>query len=130
MNPIAIIQHAPNPPLDFVRGTPVIEGYIERAKRILMQSILHFPDGPKLWEELHRHALAHDASDDSVWLADFEKRILGSCSCRREWKKDLVELPPRFNDYFAWTVDQHNRINARLGKPLMTVEEAQKRWAV
>ena len=91
--------------------------------------VLGFPDGPKLWAELHRHALAHSGGDDSAWLAAFEQRILGACWCRREWKRDLEALPPDFARYFEWTVAQHNLVNARLGKPQLSVADAHRIWS-
>ena len=93
-----------------------------------LAAALGFPDGPKLWAELHRRALSHAGGDDSAWLEEFEKRILGNCVCRNQWRHDLVIEPPDFSNYFAWTVSQHNRVNARLGKPILTVEEARARW--
>jgi hypothetical protein len=95
--------------------------------RIIL-NLAGFPDGPKLWAELHRRALASDGYNDSVWLAEFEKRILGNCACRAEWRRDLQSSPPDFSRYFEWTVDQHNKVNARLGKPVISYNDALLIW--
>ena len=35
-------------------------------------------------------------------------------------------LPPRFGDYFTWTVEVHNAVSRKLGKPEVTVEQARE----
>jgi hypothetical protein len=80
---------------------------------------------PATWDELHRRALAHDDSDDSEWLTDFLNRVPNiSCDCRRHAKEWVRDNPPRWSDYFAWTVDFHNAVNVRLGKPVLTFDQA------
>ena len=86
------------------------------------------PNGPELWSKLHRRAIAHEGVDDSAWLSDFAEQIIGRCPCRKQWEQDILATPPDFTNYFAWTVAMHNRVNARLGKPILTVEEARARW--
>lgn len=81
-----------------------------------------------IWDDLHRRALTHEG-DDSAWLRDFELQILGGCVCRKQWREDLAAKPPDFANYFAWTVAAHNAVNARLGKPILTVDEARAIWS-
>ena len=80
-----------------------------------------------IWSDLHRRALTHEG-DDSTWIADYTKRIIGTCQCRKQWDQDIAKLPPDFSRYFEWTVAIHNAVNARIGKPILTVEEARARW--
>lgn len=80
-----------------------------------------------IWSELHRRALVH-GGDDTAWLTDYASRIIGSCKCRDQWRDDLKIMPPDFANYFAWSVTVHNRVNERLKKPLLTVEEALTIW--
>ena len=43
----------------------------------------------------------------------------------------LKELPPDLSGreaYFRWGWEAHNRINAKLGKPEVSLEEARWRW--
>ncbi|MBS0328213.1 MAG: hypothetical protein JSR30_00040 [Proteobacteria bacterium] len=82
---------------------------------------------PAVWKELHRRALVREG-DDSEWLADFGRRIAGSCECRQQWFSDLKVLPPDFTRYFEWTVAIHNAVNRRLEKPELSVEEAREIW--
>lgn len=81
--------------------------------------------GPVLWGELHRWALA-GGPDAEQWLAGFAKRL--PCGeCRKEWGAIVAESPPT-GDLFEWSVDAHNRVNRRLGKPELTVADALAIW--
>jgi Erv1 / Alr family len=70
-----------------------------------------------------------------AWNADSAKSfyetwyasIPGMCGCADHWKAIIAKHPPDFTSpaaFFAWTVDRHNDVNARLGKPIMSHEEA------
>lgn len=91
---------------------------------------------PATWEELHRRAIQHDGSDDSAWLLnDFTPRIPQiHCNCMRDWLRLLQFNPPRFTDYFAWSVHVHNAVNQRierekgLSRPILSISEAFERW--
>lgn len=99
------------------------------------------PDGPKVvisisiphakpstWTELHLRAMHYKGGDDHIWLNFFGLRIVGKCDCKKNWREELTKLPPDFNNYFAWSVEAHNLVNKRLGKPILTLEEAQGIW--
>jgi hypothetical protein len=82
---------------------------------------------PWLWAQLHLRSLSLEGFDDSAWISEFGKRI--PCGvCRQHWARMLQETPPNYFDYFAWSVDRHNEINAKLGKPIFTFEQALARW--
>lgn len=53
---------------------------------------------------------------------------LHHCStCRADWAVLLEQMPPDVRDkdrFFAWTVAAHNRVNAKLGKRIMSLDEA------
>lgn len=80
--------------------------------------------GRKLWTELHTRPDA-----DAAYIADFTRRI--PCGdCRGRWLAILAALPPRFGDeWFAWTVEAHNRVNAELGRDPMKLPNATALWA-
>ena len=85
--------------------------------------------GPEQWGILHRRALRHDGSDDSVWMAKFTATLPAmGCKCRQHWEQLLRDHPPRWDDYFPWTVDAHNIVNARVKNPQKTLEEALAIW--
>jgi hypothetical protein len=68
------------------------------------------------WEELHRRYLHHDGSDDSEWLLnDFTPRIRSiGCSCMGHWLDMLKRTPPRWQEAFAYFVERHNEVSARI----------------
>jgi hypothetical protein len=88
--------------------------------------------GRQLWAELHRRALSYqgDEWDEHPWIACFARRV--PCgTCRDEWRQLIQELPPDLTDresYFRWTVRAHNAVNAKLGKPILSFEEATRLW--
>lgn len=86
--------------------------------------------GPQLWAMLHRWALGADLVGGARWLLQFEWRI--SCSdCQSHWSQWVREHPADFSSreaLFAWTVEAHNAVSRRLGKPQMDVKWAVERW--
>lgn len=99
------------------RNAPVVPQVSDRWKQMFRS----------LWASLHRRALNVTGPDDA-WLAAFANRL--PCgACRIHWQAAVKANPPDWNQYFAWTVQRHNEISARLGKPLYTVEAAYARWA-
>lgn len=71
------------------------------------------------WLELHCKL-----NPTQEWFDDWISRIPSTCGCGDDFPK-VVELnPPRFDDWFAYSVDLHNAINKKLGKPLVNLHEA------
>lgn len=80
-----------------------------------------------LWEELHRRALVVEYDDTEFLLGNFARRV--PCGeCRRHWLEMFKRTPIESHRYFDWTVDRHNEVNARLGKPVISYEEARRIW--
>lgn len=85
--------------------------------------------GPEKWGILHRRALQHDGSDDSAWMDEFSATLPAmGCKCRQHWEHLLREHPPRYDDYFPWTVEAHNLVNARLEKAQISLGDALALW--
>lgn len=86
--------------------------------------------GPSMWAELHRWAFRADLARARDWLDAFSAKI--PCGeCRVHWSGLLRRLPPDASSHdrlFRWTVDAHNAVNDRLGKPRLTLGEAIQRW--
>src|SRR5579859_3941743 len=89
--------------------------------------------GPQLWATLHQWALGADLADLAAgarWLLQFEWKI--SCNdCQHHWSQWVREHPADFSSreaLFAWTVEAHNAVSRRLGKPQMDVKWALERW--
>jgi len=84
-----------------------------------------YPTGPALWKELHLRALEREGQDDSAWMLKFENRI--PCGeCKRHFAEMLKSLPENYVGYFDWTVKTHNSVNSKLGKPILSLEQARK----
>lgn len=75
--------------------------------------------GPPMWDSLHSAAKAGLLTPD--WIADFTRRV--PCGeCRLHWMKLLQQIPPRYDDQYQWSVDVHNEVNKRIGKPVWAPE--------
>jgi hypothetical protein len=79
-----------------------------------------------LWRELHARPFVSNTVFDGKWMNEFTKRL--PCGeCREHWKLLLKQMPPVYHPepaYHAWTVEAHNAVNRRLGKPVFTVAQA------
>jgi hypothetical protein len=75
------------------------------------------------WSELHNK---QDATPE--WLDDWVARIPKTCGCGESFKSILLRVPPRFEDWFAWTVDVHNAVNEKLKKPKISLADARQIW--
>jgi len=79
-----------------------------------------------LWREIH----TQDAPSEEWWLGIVLKVRRMSCQCDQFLKSYLPTNPPRYDDWFAWTVELHNDVNAKLGKPQVALQEAREIWGV
>jgi hypothetical protein len=89
---------------------------------------MHIPPtkwGPHFWMTLHIACLA---CQDYKALAEFVEGylyIIPCLSCRQHFEQVLIENPvPETGDFFQWSVDVHNIVNKRLGKPEVSYEDA------
>ncbi len=82
--------------------------------------------GPKLWQRFHRWTL-RERGEDAGYLVNF-LRTIPCAECRAHFAALLAASPPRWGDLFAWGVEVHNAVNARLGAPAWTIEAARVRW--
>lgn len=89
--------------------------------------------GPRVWKEIHKKSLGLYKGVlvcDFVQYLESLKTTLPCETCREHYIKMLEENPPKYADLsssmgaFAYTVKLHNLVNKRLGKNILTVEEA------
>jgi hypothetical protein len=85
--------------------------------------------GQAKWRELHLYALTEQPTPLGrvAWLANFAASL--PCGdCKRSWKLLMQQKPllqsATDKQFWEWTVDRHNDVNAKLGKPLLTYEQA------
>lgn len=88
--------------------------------------------GPYFWGALH---LACLYADDYKTLRAFVysyTEVLPCPACRVHFARVLERHPfPEESDnleYFSWSVDAHNIVNSRLGKPFVTYDTAFADW--
>lgn len=89
--------------------------------------------GPKAWKRLHEGALAAETAEARQSLVDEITRGVPCGTCRKHWGEVLAELPPRTGtaeEFFQWSVEAHNLVNARKDSPApaMSIEDARRRW--
>lgn len=83
--------------------------------------------GPPIWKSIHNYAKTWDGSIEAQdkFLKEVQARI--PCGeCKNFWINENKENPAPTDNadvFFAWTVDVHNKVNTKLGKPVMTLEE-------
>jgi hypothetical protein len=75
----------------------------------------------------------HDGSiHDEATLAEWELSIPQyGCQCKAFYRAWKAENAPDFSSpeaFFAWGVALHNAVNAKLGKPQITLDEAYSIW--
>ncbi len=80
--------------------------------------------GRELWSELHTSVTIET-------IPAWEEKIPNfACKCKAFYNAWRIDHPPRKDDFFAWTVELHNAVNAKLGKPTLTLDEARQLWMV
>jgi len=86
----------------------------------------------ELWKELHERAYNFKGKEDLFFLKNFGNKIprfTSGCKCKEFWIIYVRSHPPIFGDngeYFSWTVEVHNAVNTKLGKPIISLEDAKK----
>lgn len=96
--------------------------------------------GPPLWETMHYAAFQcpepfAERAPALLGLVRAYATLLPCAECRGHFAALLAAHPPEEaardgrQAFARWTVDAHNRVNARLGKPLVTFEQAAWRYA-
>lgn len=82
--------------------------------------------GRAAWTALHSQQLG-----TPEWFAEWQQLIPTGCGCQQGANDLLARCPPRYDspeDWFAWTVQYHNLVNVKLGKPTLTLDEARAIW--
>lgn len=85
--------------------------------------------GPPAWRRLEGTARAGELTE--AFMEMFTASLPdGNCGCRGHWKAILEAYPPPYGasaaDQWRWAWSRHNDVSRRLGKPEMSMEEAEK----
>ncbi len=122
--PVATLAAQPRATLHF-RGNKtyrVVDGVSELLPARPRPSASPEVWGPPAWARLHAWAAScpRDPVARRRWLADFVAS-LPQCDCKSHWWAMLAKTPPPLTgsaeELYGWTLDRHNEVNARLGKP-------------
>jgi hypothetical protein len=87
--------------------------------------------GPHTWATIHSFALRSDTLEtiDSFLLFLTTLGTLIPCSvCRNDFADYLRSNRPISGSAFKWTIDFHNHVNRKIGKPIVNYEQALKLW--
>jgi len=84
--------------------------------------------GPYFWGALHLACLAAVDKEALKTFIDTYQMILPCFWCRLHFSKVLADNPVPDTDQFRWSVEVHNIVNEKLGKPTMTYEAALEHW--
>jgi len=88
--------------------------------------------GPSFWGALHLACFVADHPDKVRQFIELYQYVLPCPGCRAHFAQVLVEYPvpdtTSAAELFEWSVLVHNIVNARLGKPDFTVDEAIDEW--
>jgi hypothetical protein len=79
--------------------------------------------GRAAWTALHSAAKRKAITPfwlDHIFLGMIPRR----CDCLPDWHQVLLLIPFRATDQFAWSVEVHNAVNVKLGKPVLSLEQA------
>jgi hypothetical protein len=75
------------------------------------------------WQEWHTVRFPN-----KDWLDSWLSRIPKGCGCVEDFVNWVKANPPEFQDWFPYSVRGHNFVNAKIGKPLTSVDSARSLW--
>lgn len=89
--------------------------------------------GRLLWGQLHAYASQYpqnptesDVSNARYWLHEWTQKVPQfGCNCRSDWARLLANFPIDLSsgeNFYKWSVQAHDRINAKLMKPIWNPE--------
>jgi hypothetical protein len=84
--------------------------------------------GPYFWGAFHIACLAAVDLESLKTFINTYTRILPCGGCREHFAELLMEHPIPDTDIFKWSIDIHNIVNIRIGKPVVSYEEALTTW--
>ena len=91
------------------------------------------PAGAAIWRRLHVMALGWDGRQDSLsTTVTLATNAIPCGSCKAHWLEIIRQKPPictTADEFFALTVDWHNAVNERIGKPVLSVDDARKLYS-
>jgi len=84
--------------------------------------------GPYFWGAFHLACLAAVDKESLKTFIEMYQMVLPCFGCRMHFSILLANNPMPDQNIFEWSVDIHNLVNERLGKPTVTYTDAYKHW--
>ena len=84
--------------------------------------------GPYFWGAFHLACLATVDQESLKTFINSYQMVLPCFWCRLHFSQVLAENPIPDTDVFKWSVDVHNIVNEKLGKQVISYEDALKHW--
>jgi hypothetical protein len=108
-------------------GVRVLKGKVVSEKTIYLSTVAR--DRPNAWGKLH----TYDGDDPETFLREVFEPLIPNygCSCANEYKRFKKDYPPDFSSpeaFWNWGWFLHNWVNEKLGKPIVSLEDARKLW--
>lgn len=117
--PIRVTTHRP----DLSIAITVPDRIMPVAETINAVPSVTYPTTAALWIELHKRAISFSGDNDEKWLGEFQRRV--PCGhCAQHWMTYRRDNPIDYSAYFEWTVAAHNSVNEKLGKLILTNDQA------
>lgn len=86
--------------------------------------------GARLWAELHLYTLRGGRWNADWWQGWVDALPFDGCPCEEHFRAFREADPPESaDDFFAWGIRLHNSVNARLGRPQLSPEQARHLWS-
>jgi hypothetical protein len=85
--------------------------------------------GRKAWGWLHIEAKEGRLTEDRINCKFIPMIPSYGCTCKKEFREIIKAIPFDLENQFAVTAAWHNAVNQKLGKPVLSLEEAVSIWA-
>jgi hypothetical protein len=82
--------------------------------------------GPGIWWVIHQDS---KAGDKQAVIRHIMSVPCEDCKSHAESYMRKYPIPEEGQDLFKWSVDFHNAVNSRLGRPIFSLEEAEIKYS-
>lgn len=127
--PVRCLYSSPKKDLSIVSSSDFFKKLQETNPNVVNNNLSLIDSQRKLWEELHTYKWVSEQETEQ-WFHFFCSRV--PCGeCKMHWLNLVSNFPPQFNSaeaFFEWSVLAHNKVNERLEKPQISLDEARRLW--
>lgn len=93
-------------------------------------TLVNAPPSPSIWAPIWKEIHTKEDPDQGWWDGIVKKVSSYFCACGDFLKSHIAANPPRFNDWFSYSWELHNAVNAKpeLNKPQQSFNDALACW--